>query len=60
MKLPSNVRFVDKELKESFESLECGKGENKELYRWLVNSFEAIEENAFCGIQIPKKQIPKT
>ena len=57
MRLPSNVKFVDKKLQEAFNKLE--KSNEKLLYKWLIRAFGDIEENAFCGIQVPKKLIPK-
>ncbi len=59
MKLPSKVKFVNKKLKDAFEKLKDSKLEDKNLYEWLERAFKDIEENAFCGIQIPKKLIPK-
>ncbi|MBI3051620.1 hypothetical protein HYY74_04120 [Candidatus Woesearchaeota archaeon] len=59
MKLPTKIRFADQKLKEAFEKLKEGKGDEKQLYDWLVRAFKDIEENAFSGIQIPKKLIPK-
>jgi Txe/YoeB family toxin of Txe-Axe toxin-antitoxin module len=59
MELPSKIRFANEKVKESFNSLENGKFEKKKLFSQLVIAFEEIENNAFCGIQIPKKLIPK-
>ena len=56
MRLQSNIRFVDERLKETFEQLETT---DKELYDILVKAFNEIESNAFCGIQFPKRLIPK-
>lgn len=56
MKLSTKVKFVNEKLKESFENL---KDFEKQIYNWLMRAFEDIEKNAFCGIQIPKKLIPK-
>ncbi len=58
MKLPTKVRFADEKLKQAFEQLKDGKGDEKELYNWLIRAFKDIEQNAFCGIQIPKRLIP--
>lgn len=52
MKLPTKVRFADEKLKQAFEQLKDGKGDEKELYNWLIRAFKDIEQNAFCGIQI--------
>ncbi len=59
MKLSSKVKFLDIKLKKAFEELKESKDNEKQLYEWLVRAFKDIEANAFCGIQIPKKLIPK-
>ena len=59
MKLPSKIKFVDESLKKAFEQLKEGKGEERRLYDWLLRAFNDIGQNAFCGIQIPKRLIPK-
>lgn len=59
MKLPSKVKFVNEKLQKAFENLKESKLEDKNLYGWLERAFKDIEENTFCGIQIPKKLIPK-
>jgi len=58
MEIPSKIIFVDNETKKVFEKLKQSKGEHREIYKWLVKAFAAIEQNAFCGIQIPKRLIP--
>jgi len=55
----SQVFFVSDKVKQDFEELNNGKFEEKELSKWLINSFEGLENNAFSGIQIPKKLFPK-
>lgn len=59
MKLPSKIIFAEKKLKKAFEKLKDGKTEDAELYDFLVRAFKDIEENAFCGVRISKKLIPK-
>lgn len=59
MKLSSRIQFVNKKVKKAFLSLKDSKGDERELYEFLVRAFNDIEENAFCGIQIPKKLIPR-
>lgn len=59
MKLPSKIKFADEKVKKAFEELKQGKTEDKKLYRFLEQAFENLEADAFSGIQIPKKQIPK-
>ena len=52
------VQFVNEKVQEAFEKLERGNVEDKEL-RNLERAFLDICKNPFCGIQIPKKLIPK-
>ena len=59
MKLPSKIKFADEKIRKSFEQLEHSTTEDKQLYSFLEQAFTNLEENAFSGIQIPKKQIPK-
>lgn len=54
-----NVVFADNKLKEAFERLRDSKTEDQTLYSWLDRAFDDICENAFGGIQIPKRLIPK-
>jgi len=56
MELPSRVQFADEKVKKDFENLEFS---DKNLHKHLVCAFRKIEQNAFCGIQIPKRLIPK-
>ena len=57
---PSRIIFVGEKSKKAFEGLgKSNKGEDKELHVWLTHAFMALEENAFCGIQIPKRLIPR-
>jgi len=59
MIIPSKTRFVDTSTKEAFLKLKEGDNSEKELFRFINQAMNNIENNAFCGIQIPKKQIPK-
>jgi mRNA-degrading endonuclease RelE of RelBE toxin-antitoxin system len=56
---PSKIQFADNKVRKAFEELKVSDKQEKDLYDWLVRAYKDIEENAFCGIQIPKKQIPK-
>ena len=57
--MKSRVVFADKKLKDSFEKLEHSSTEDKNLHKWLNRAFDDLAENAFSGIQIPKKLISK-
>jgi len=59
MKLPSSYRFVDESVRDAFYKLEHGDDQERELFKLMKQALMNIEENAFCGIQIPKKLIPK-
>ena len=59
MKLSSKIRFTDNKTQKAFEELLISHSDEKKIHDWLVRAFKDIEENAFCGIQIPKRLIPK-
>lgn len=59
MNLPSAIRFADEKIKEAFYKLENGDNQEKELFKFINQAMDNIEKNAFCGVQIPKKLIPK-
>ncbi len=52
----SKIQFVSEKIKNAFHKLE---DEDTSMYGLISRAFEDIENNAFCGIQIPKKLIPK-
>jgi len=57
--MKSTVVFENEKLKVSLEKLKKSKTEDKELYKWIVRAFEDLEQNAFSGMQIPKRLIPQ-
>jgi Txe/YoeB family toxin of Txe-Axe toxin-antitoxin module len=59
MIIKSKIIFANKKIKNAFNKLKEKKSEEKKIYEFLVRAFEDIENNAFCGTQIPKKLIPK-
>ncbi len=59
MKLSSDIRFADESIREAFYKLEKGDDSERELFKFINQALDNIEENAFCGIQIPKRLIPK-
>jgi len=56
----ASVFFADNRIKESFLALAYSKSEDAELGRCLNEVFDALALDAFCGIQVPKRQIPKS
>jgi Txe/YoeB family toxin of Txe-Axe toxin-antitoxin module len=57
--MKAEIKFADEKLKRAFEKLKNSKSEEKLLYDWIVRAFQDLEKNAFCGVQISKKLIPK-
>lgn len=57
--MKSEINFADEKLQKNFEELKNSVNEDKNLYKWICRAFEDLEENAFCGIRIQKKLIPK-
>ena len=54
--MKSKVQFTNEKVKKSIEKLE---EMDKKFYNFVLRAFRDIEDNAFCGIQIPKNRIPK-
>ena len=54
--MKSEIHFVNEKIKAAFEKL---KNEDKKMHELILRAFEDMENNAFCGIQMPKKLIPK-
>ncbi len=52
--------FIDEPARQAFSPLASGKTEDKDLSRELKIAFDAIALDAFCGIQVPKRLIPKS
>jgi len=59
MELLSKIKFVNDDLKEDFYKLEKGDSAEKELFKAINHALDELEKNAFSGIQIPKRLIPK-
>jgi Txe/YoeB family toxin of Txe-Axe toxin-antitoxin module len=53
------VVFADEKLKKAFESLSSSKTEDQKLHKWLNRAFDDIARDAFSGIQISKRLIPR-
>lgn len=54
MELPTQVIFASEKIKKQFEDIQ-----EKEFRKQLEEIFAQLKKNAFSGIQIPKKLIPK-
>lgn len=59
MEINSNIRFGDENIKKAYQELDSARFQEKQLKDWLDRALADLEKNAFCGIQIPKRLIPK-
>lgn len=57
--MKSTAHFADEKLKKAYEKLKDSKTEDKNLYKWISRAIDYLEGDAFCGIQIPKRLIPR-
>lgn len=55
----ASVCFFDDRIKTTFLALATSTEEDRRIHALLNTAFDAIARDAFCGIQIPKRQIPK-
>ncbi len=59
IKMKSIIKYAEEKVKLSFMELKNSKTEDKKLYKWINRAMDDLEENAFCGVQIQKRLIPK-
>lgn len=57
--MKSRVVFADRKLREAFERLKDSTAEDRKLHKWLNRAFDELANDAFRGIQIPKRLIPR-
>jgi len=57
--MKSALYFADEQVQTSFEKLPSGRAEEQEICRQLNVVFDIIAADPFCGIQVPKRLIPK-
>jgi Txe/YoeB family toxin of Txe-Axe toxin-antitoxin module len=55
-RINSEIAFGDEKLQKEFSNLKIT---DPKLYEQLIKAFKNLRDNAFCGIQIPKRLIPK-
>jgi len=54
--MKSKIQFINEKIKKDFDKL---KDSDFKMHYFIERAIKDIEENVFCGIQIPKKLIPK-
>ncbi len=52
---PSKVKFISEKLEENFNSLD----ENDSIKKAIKKAIKDLQQNAFSGIQIPKRLFPE-
>ena len=57
--MKSALYFADDQIKHDFFMLQSGRAEEKEIFNQLNTAFDMIVTDPFCGIQVPKRLIPK-
>ena len=57
--MKSEITFAEAKTEKALQDLKDSKTEDKKLYKWIFRAFGDLEENAFCGIQLPKRLIPR-
>jgi len=50
--------FADEKIRQAYLALASGSTEDRETYTLLKAAFDSIAQDAFCGIQVPKRLIP--
>ena len=51
--------FADDHIRHTFILLQSGRAEDTEVVNQLNAAFDTITRDPFCGIQVPKRLIPK-
>jgi Txe/YoeB family toxin of Txe-Axe toxin-antitoxin module len=57
--MKSALYFADDQVRDAFFMLQSGRVEEKEIFNQLNSAFDTISLDPFCGIQVPKRLIPK-
>ena len=57
--MKSEIKFADAAIEKSLKELKESKTEDRQLHKWIIRAFADLQENAFCGIRIRKRLIPK-
>jgi Txe/YoeB family toxin of Txe-Axe toxin-antitoxin module len=57
--MKSEIKFAEVKIEKALQKLKNSKTEEKKLYKWIFRAFGDLEENAFCGMQLPKRLIPR-
>lgn len=57
--MKSALYFADDQVSDAFFKLRSGRVEEKEIFNQLNTAFDMISLDPFCGIQVPKRLIPK-
>jgi len=54
----ASIYFADEKIRQAYLALAVASTENQGTYTLLKAAFDSIAQDAFCGIQVPKRLIP--
>lgn len=57
--MKAEVFFAEENLKAEYDKLSHGRTEDRQLHVWIARAIRDLSEDAFCGIPIPKRLIPR-
>ena len=57
---PVYVTFGEEKMESNFETLNDGKFQDKQLYKFIERAITDMKQNPACGVKVPKKLWPKT
>jgi hypothetical protein len=56
--MKASLYFADEKIRQEYLALASASKEDQETYTLLKTAFDSIAQDAFCGIQVPKRLIP--
>lgn len=56
----ASVCFFDERIKTAFLTLTTSTEQDRQIHAHLNAAFDLIARDAFCGVQVPKRLIPKS
>ena len=56
--MKASIYFADEKIRQAYLALASASTEDREICIFLKAAFDSIAQDAFCGIQVPKRLIP--
>ena len=57
--MQSKVKFAEEKAMKQFIRLSYGDNQERTIHKEITKAVEHIEKNAYCGVQYPKRLIPR-